>query len=138
LKYQDAAARFTLDSATEFLFGKDVGSLSAGLPYPPNSNISNSASFFEHPSNQFVQAFAETQEWAVSRTRHGRRWRLYEFWKDEVIERRKIMDAFVTPIVKEAIVQRQSLSGEKVAQEETNFLSNLVDATQGMVILLSL
>ncbi len=31
---QDVVARFTFDSATEFLFGKDVESIAAGLPYP--------------------------------------------------------------------------------------------------------
>ena len=30
-------SRFTLDSATEFLFGNCVESLSAGLPYPRNA-----------------------------------------------------------------------------------------------------
>ncbi|KAF9016963.1 cytochrome P450, partial [Hymenopellis radicata] len=51
--FQDVVSRFTLDSATEYLFGKDVESLSAGLPYPPLSNIPNPIHFENHPSNLF-------------------------------------------------------------------------------------
>ena len=40
---QDIASRITLDSATEFLFGQDVQSLSTGLPYLFYSPLSQSS-----------------------------------------------------------------------------------------------
>lgn len=60
---QDLVSRFTLDSATEFLFGHCVHSLSAGLPYspnfppPPGAIVNNEA----NPANQFAKAFGEAQ-----------------------------------------------------------------------------
>ncbi|CAA7263613.1 unnamed protein product [Cyclocybe aegerita] len=50
---QDLIGRFTLDSATEFLFGHSVDSLAAGLPYPPKFAHLTPASFHAHPSNIF-------------------------------------------------------------------------------------
>ncbi|KAJ3713074.1 hypothetical protein C8R42DRAFT_298842 [Lentinula raphanica] len=59
--FQDVVARFTLDSATEFLFGKDVESLGANLPYPDGSALANDLSILNHPSNVFVRAFMQGQ-----------------------------------------------------------------------------
>lgn len=56
LAFQDAIGRFTLDSATVHLYGKDVRSLEAGLPYPPYdiSGKRNPDTYESHPSNLFV------------------------------------------------------------------------------------
>ncbi|KAF7358094.1 Glycosyltransferase family 39 protein [Mycena venus] len=56
---QDVVSRFTLDSATEFLFGKSADSLSAGLAYPEAASQKNAPSLSSHPSNIFVNAFME-------------------------------------------------------------------------------
>ncbi|PPQ73115.1 hypothetical protein CVT26_014736, partial [Gymnopilus dilepis] len=51
---QDLASRFTMDSATEFLFAQDVRSLDAGLPYPyyaPPANSVEGGVNWDHPAN---------------------------------------------------------------------------------------
>ena len=84
IDFQDMVARFTLDSATEYLFGYDVNSSGAGLAYPDGSPQSNAPYFFNHPSNRFVQAFGTGQYFTAVRVQVGTAWRLVEFWKDRV------------------------------------------------------
>jgi hypothetical protein len=81
-------ARFTLDSATEFLFGKDVGSLGANLPYPAGSPLAQDPSILDHPSNAFVRAFMQGQNATAYRARFGWHWPLKEFWSDKVLPHR--------------------------------------------------
>ncbi|KAG5645279.1 hypothetical protein DXG03_006581 [Asterophora parasitica] len=102
---QELASRFTLDSATEFLFGNDVGSLSAGLTYPPPSlSYPHSPSYTEeHPSNRFVNAFLAGQTLISLRSRYGPSWALVEFWRDEVRPHRAVVDELVEPILEEAL-----------------------------------
>ncbi|TFK35037.1 cytochrome P450 monooxygenase pc-3 [Crucibulum laeve] len=54
---QDLASRFTMDSATEFLFSQDVRSLDAGLPYPYYSPLAELSEARDHPANKFSRAF---------------------------------------------------------------------------------
>ena len=88
--FQDLVSRFTLDSATEFLFGYDINSSGAGLPYPEYAKERNTETFTKHPSNVFVKAFAEGQELTVHRYRAGSAWRLVEFFSDSVNPRRYV------------------------------------------------
>ena len=90
IDFQDMIARFTLDSATEFLFGYDINSSGAGLPYPEYAKERNTETFTKHPSNVFVKAFAEGQELTVHRYRAGSAWRLVEFFSDSVNPRRYV------------------------------------------------
>lgn len=132
--FQDAVGRFTLDSATEFLFGKDVGSLSAGIPYPASSGVTDPASFTNHPSNSFVRAFFEGQEGTVKRFQLGPLWRLSEFWKDVVISSRATINDYVDPMIAEAIAAKKSLKGSNLAgekSEDASLLAQLVENTQG-------
>ncbi|KAF8918972.1 cytochrome P450 [Mucidula mucida] len=126
--FQDVVSRFTLDSATEYLFGKDVESLSAGLPYPPSSNIPNPIHFENHPSNVFVRAFLEGQELIAKRTRYGQTWRLMEFWKNKVTPQRQIVDEFVTPMMKDAFKRKAAGQLEKDSAAG-DLLSSLVVGT---------
>lgn len=66
---QDAVSRFTLDSASEFLFGKDVQSLSTGLPYP--HHIAGTHASRSTPSETFAVAVSESQEALSQRLRTG-------------------------------------------------------------------
>ncbi|KAI6099109.1 cytochrome P450 [Pisolithus sp. B1] len=82
--FQDMVGRFTLDSATEFLFGKSVGSLSAGLVYPKHSPPGQNEEYVNHPSNLFARAISEAQSQAMLRSSFGTIWRLAEFWRDRI------------------------------------------------------
>ncbi|KAJ7592506.1 cytochrome P450 monooxygenase pc-3 [Mycena floridula] len=143
---QDAVSRFTLDSATTFLFGKDVESLSAGLPYPHDANKPSSV---DHPSNMFVKAFTDAQDRSVFRSKFGRDWPLAEFWRDRVVEPKKGVDEFIVPIVKEAIRRKvgqaaveknrsganEKNSTEREVQEGESLLDHLVHHTTDPKIL---
>ncbi|KAK0436982.1 cytochrome P450 [Desarmillaria tabescens] len=103
INFQDVVARFTMDSSTEYLFGKDIDSLSAGLPYPPESPMAGDPHFVNHPSNSFVQAFAKAQEQIVIRFQRGPSWPLHEFWADEIHPLRQVINRFVQPMISEAL-----------------------------------
>lgn len=77
--FQDLISRFTLDSATEFLFGNDVHSLAGGLPYPYYHSTTSTSDSDAHPSTRFVHAFQEAQMITAFRSRFGSHWPLFEF-----------------------------------------------------------
>ncbi|KAF9471160.1 cytochrome P450 monooxygenase pc-2 [Pholiota conissans] len=135
--FQDLVSRFTLDSATEFLFGVSVGSLSAGIPYPPSSMSKNPASFYNHPSNVFVQAFMEGQARTAVRYSMGAEWPLGEFWNDQVLSARKIMDEFTEPLTQKALADREKrlLLDKNNEGDEVTLLDHLVNHTQDPRIL---
>ncbi|KAK0227029.1 cytochrome P450 monooxygenase pc-3 [Armillaria nabsnona] len=98
--FQDLAGRFTLDSATEFLFGKDVRSLSASLPYPFYAPLSLSDK--ESASDEFARAFGEAQLETALRTRFAGYWPLFEFWTDRTKAKMITVRKFLDPILAEA------------------------------------
>ncbi|EIW81921.1 cytochrome P450 [Coniophora puteana RWD-64-598 SS2] len=136
--FQDMVSRFTLDSATEFLFGKDLQSLSAGLLYPPNSPLAATSAAKDHPANVFAQAFLESQVATVFRMTYGSAWRLREFWADEVQKHMDVCNAFIEPVVKDALARKREAKEKglgqvrekgKVADEDT-LLDYLVNVTE--------
>ncbi|PPQ73503.1 hypothetical protein CVT24_007649 [Panaeolus cyanescens] len=137
--FQDLIARFTLDSATEFLFGNDAKSLAGGLPYPHYIQSSNSnTQFNDHPSSRFVNAFSQAQSVTSFRMRFGVHWPLTEFWHDKIKEPMKVVHDFIDPIVAQAIERKRELKA--VAQEEQDkddetLLENLVNSTEDPIIL---
>jgi hypothetical protein len=137
LSTQDLVSRFTLDSASEFLFGHDVGSLSANIPYPASASHLNKPSFYNHPSTIFVKAFTEGQNLTVARSSLGNDWPLFEFWSDKVAPLRKVIDNFTEPLMEDALAKRNlELSkgaDAKDDDEKGNLLAYLVKHTQGML-----
>lgn len=136
IDFQDMVARFTLDSATEFLFGYDINSSGAGLPYPDIAKERNTETFTKHPSNTFVKAFAEGQELAVSRFRSGSAWRAVEFWSDIVQPRREVVDNYVDRILADPEFQKAAQSTEPgKASESASLLHHLVTYTKDPKVL---
>ncbi|KAH8119743.1 cytochrome P450 monooxygenase pc-1 [Phellopilus nigrolimitatus] len=144
---QDLVSRFTLDSATEFLFGHCVHILSAGLPYSPNAAAENSmlgAASAPDPSNAaslFSQAFADAQSTAARRGRFGSLWPLFEFWKDKTQEDMKVINTFIEPILQEAVTKKKALKGtgamqeKKEIEEGATLLDHLINYTEDTKIL---
>ncbi|KAF9547694.1 cytochrome P450 monooxygenase pc-2 [Agrocybe pediades] len=131
---QDLFGRFTLDSATEFLFGQTVDSLSAELPYPPTYSHKNTAAYHYHPSNVFVKAFSQGLDY--TETRIEDMWPLFEFGKDKIKPLRKIMDEFTKPMIEKALSHREKeKGGQSNGKEAETVLSSLVDHTQDEQIL---
>ena len=125
-----------MDSATEFLFGNNVESLSADIPYPASAHL-NKPSFYNHPSTIFVKAFSKGQDLTAARSAFGKEWPLVEFWSDKVTPFRKVMDNFTEPLMEDAIAKRNLKLSDKGANakgddENGNLLAHLVKHTQGM------
>lgn len=134
---QDAVARFTLDSATAFLFGRCVHALRSGLPYPYNAPVSvNRQSAELSVAERFGQAFGEAQ-WAIAkRGSFGALWPLGEITKDATEEPMQVVRAFIEPILADALSKHQrggaqAASDEEKLGEAETLLDYLVKHTQG-------
>ncbi|KAI0344275.1 cytochrom P450 [Trametopsis cervina] len=129
IDFQDLVARFTLDSATEFLFGKDLCSLSAGLPYASTSGRTDAHSAKDHPANKFANSFWEAQELTAKRAMFMKAWPLWEFWTNTVDKHTATMDAFIEPLLKEAIAKKGQAKNTSGDEEDETLLQNLVKST---------
>ena len=127
---QDVLFRFTLDTATEFLFGQDVESLTAGLPYPSTHKGHTRRT---HPSDEFALAFDRAQEYVFPRGLYGRLWPLAEFWKDTVAVERNLTDKFISPLIEAALQKKMNANGVYELKEGGTLLDHLVHQTDGMV-----
>ena len=133
-------SRFTIDAATEFLFGADIRTLSVGLPYPASSSLSNSAAFLDHPSTKFVDAFLKGLHLIMRRQEYGPAWPLAEFWKNKVKPHRKVVDQFIEPILAKALetVDKTTLPDTEKPNTEDTLLNHLIKQTQGRFSLVPL
>lgn len=143
---QDAVARFTLDSATAFLFGRCVHALGTGLPYPHNAPLMTGQGRNSHGSvaEKFGKAFAEAQQAISKRSSFGTLWALGEVTKDSTEEPMQVVRAFIEPILADALAkQKEEISmspvdkekGDVITEEET-LLHYLVKHTQGKISLM--
>ncbi|KAJ7023152.1 cytochrome P450 [Mycena alexandri] len=147
--FQDMVSRFTMDSASSFLFGQNVRSLDAGLPYPyyvtTDPEYSTRAATV-HPSNAFANAFQEAQTITAMRTRLGQHWPLREFWLDRLEKPMSIVRGFLDPVLKEAVAKKRAMAtsaekekindvGEREVQEGESLLDHLVNYTEDHTIL---
>ena len=120
------------------MFGRDVGSLSANIPYPASAAHLNKSSFYNHPSTIFAKAFSEGLNLTALRTSLGHDWPLLEFWSDKVAPFRKVIDNFIEPLMEEAIATRnlelsKGADAKDDDDEKGNLLAYLVKHTQGML-----
>ncbi|KAJ7677044.1 cytochrome P450 [Mycena polygramma] len=146
--FQDMVARFTMDTATSFLFGQDVRSLDAGLPYPhyvAASTVSPAAAT-AHPSSAFATAFQEAQTVTALRHRFGAHWPLAEFWVDRLARPMGVVRGFLDPILKEAVAKKRAMAmnkseektnevGDREVQEGESLLDHLVNYSEHYTIL---
>ncbi|QRV88400.1 cytochrome P450 family protein [Ceratobasidium sp. AG-Ba] len=99
IDFQDLVARFTLDSGTEFLFGKDICSLDSPLPYPHAPPADKSASF--------AFAFGRAQEQLTVRSGLSTLWPLFEMFHDRTREDMRVIEAYVKPILREKLDEKK-------------------------------
>ncbi|KAF4568490.1 hypothetical protein EYR36_010502 [Pleurotus pulmonarius] len=115
IDFQDLMGRFTLDSATEFLFGSCVHSLNGRLPYPYDKQLLHYSRFDsgEEVAEKFANAFLQAQYIIAGRERMGWTWPLTEIWGDKTNKHMKVVDAFIAPIIKDAVRKKSSSDAEK-------------------------
>jgi cytochrome P450 len=116
-----------------------VQTLSAGLPYPHNAVYVNVKRTPEgDAANAFAHAFLQAQEVIAIRERYGWVWPLAEMFKDETYEPMQVVNAYIEPIVKDALAKKQTSSsqgkGEENLDEET-LLGHLVRVTNDPIVL---
>ncbi|KDR74361.1 hypothetical protein GALMADRAFT_250232 [Galerina marginata CBS 339.88] len=144
---QDLASRFTMDSATEFLFSQDVHSLDAGLPHPHYSPLASTVAH-DHPANKFARAFDEAQRLIALRSRRGKNWPLAEFWKDKAAEQMVVINGFINPIMKAAVEKKRAsrvgdekpasesvLAHEREVKDGESLLEHLINYTEDETVL---
>lgn len=137
---QDLMSRFTLDSATEFLFGSCVHSLATVLPYPfhaPSSLTQRESS----PAEDFALAFTQAQDAVNFRVRMGPYiWPWFELFGSKTKGPMRVVDAFLDPILKAAVEKARvektlgtatsNDSKEEIGEDDT-LLDHLVKYTDG-------
>ncbi|KAJ1305083.1 hypothetical protein OPQ81_000123 [Rhizoctonia solani] len=97
--FQDLVGRFTLDSATEFLFGSSTHSLDAPLPRPNEPPTDESATF--------AAAFGRAQELLMGRFVLGGFWPWFELFKDKTEGSMKVINAFTNPILQAKLKEKR-------------------------------
>ncbi|KAH7929018.1 cytochrome P450 [Leucogyrophana mollusca] len=137
---QDLFFRFTLDSATEFLFGYCVDTISAGLPYPHDVIPPEAPTGKAKTAEDFAYAFAQVQYALSSRLTKGQMWPLFELFGDKTEKHMKVVNAFIQPIMEEAIEKRRLASQSleeplKGASDDDTLIDHLVRLTTDPVVL---
>ncbi|KAH0579505.1 hypothetical protein H2248_002361 [Termitomyces sp. 'cryptogamus'] len=143
IDFQDLMSRFTLDSATEFLFGHCVHSLNAGIPYPHNATYvpPDSATPQAKRANEFATAFAQAQEVISSRERYGWIWPMMEIFEDRTKKPMETVRAYLDPIIQDAIVKNAnapktgSEKSESHVEEGETLIDHLVRLSSDPVVL---
>jgi len=129
-------ARFTLDSAAEFLLGVSTNSLDAPLPMPYNSPETLRKEVIEStPSTRFAKAFAGAQLLLLDRFDLAHLWPLGEMFGDKMEEPMKDVNGFVEAIVRNVIERKGK---EDAKQDEDTLLEHLVTVTDGKTLSCSL
>ncbi|KZV72290.1 cytochrome P450 [Peniophora sp. CONT] len=138
IDFQDMCSRITLDSATAFLFNHDVASLSAGLIYPPGApeSVNHDKA---HPSNAFAHAFSSAQHRIAFRSFLGDVWALTELTGDKTKKDMDIVNAYIEPIIEEAIRNKREGKvaevDEKTVEGHTSLLDYLLSVTEDRAVI---
>ena len=108
LDFEDLIARFTVDVASEFLFGENL----------------NTLSFEKDGFSSFTSAFMGLQELVWSRGMFGDLWPLLELFKDKSEKNKRVVRSWVDPLVVRAVrIQKEMKEkGQIVNPDECTFL----------------
>lgn len=135
---QDLYGRFILDSASEFLFGKDMETLSASLPVPGETAMGPKGSATEDTWGSFTRAFDMAQLNITNRGRIGSMWPLFELFKDQNEEHCTVVKQWLDPLVEQVLENKRIMrkAGITSSIAEKNFLQHLTDSTDGQFFFL--
>jgi cytochrome P450 len=140
LDIQDLNSRFTLDSASEFLFGRCVHTLRSGLPYPHNvPSLTSDKIKGISAAEEFSKAFSDAQKVISDRATMSSLWPLAEIFGDRSKESMKVVRAFLDPLIEEALRDKQkkgnagnvSSNMKNDIKEGETLLDHLVKVTDG-------
>ncbi|KIY52273.1 cytochrome P450 monooxygenase pc-1 [Fistulina hepatica ATCC 64428] len=132
IDFQDLMARFTMDSATGFLFGNCLESLGAGLPYPYNVPLIPAGSTTPQAikATEFVSGARRGQISIANRARGGWTWPLKEVFVDKTAEPRAVVTGYIRPFIEEALAKRNLVTdADGKTDDDEVLLDHLVKAT---------
>lgn len=133
---QDLVSRFALDSASEFLFGIKLDTLSQPLTVPgkvklgPKGSIpSEGATKFD----EFTEAFERVAVVITRRGVQGATWPLLELFKDKSEDAIATIMSWMEPVVEQAMAKndRRKEAGFEIAANDHVFLDFLASKTDG-------
>lgn len=133
---QDIYSRFALDAASEFLFGKNVDTLSWQLPLPGTALIGPKGSATADEFGSFAQAFENAQVTVMRRSRRGYFWPAYEILQCDPHEAdMKIIQQWVDPLVERVLENKSNMrkAGVQNSLDQSVFLEYLADNTEGQL-----
>lgn len=117
LDLEDLFARFTVDTASEFLFGENLNTLSFG-----NDGF-----------HSFTHSFMDIQAILLNRSLLGNFWPLLELFVDKTAGHQKVIRGWVDPLVVRAVQIQKEMKekGQTVDPNDCTFLEYLATTTQG-------
>ena len=118
LDFEDLVARLTVDTASEFLFGENLDTLSYG----------------EDGFGSFTDAFMAIQEQLCRRNLLGGSWPLFELFEDKCEKHKRVIRGWVDPLVTRAVQIQKEMKekGQTVDPKDTTFLEYLATTTEGI------
>ncbi|KAF9220585.1 cytochrome P450 monooxygenase CYP63 [Gyrodon lividus] len=134
---QDLYARFTIDAASEFLFGKNLDTLSGKLPMAGLTTLSDRGSVTEDAWGTFAKAFEAVQQIITIRARTGLLWPVFELFDDKTMPYVDTIRQWVDPLVRQTLEDKAAAKklGVNGNLEDKTFLQHLADSTEdaGMI-----
>ena len=117
IDFQDLAARFTIDAASEFLFGHNLDTLS----------------YHADGFDAFMDAFVQIQRIALDRSLQAGLWPLFEPFGDKSKKYSDILKKWVTPLVERALEHKRRMSekGQSITDDQSTLLEYLTIAFDG-------
>lgn len=133
LDVQDLFGRFVLDAASEFLFGKNLDTLSGTLPLAGEAKLGPKGSLAEDSWGSFAAAFEMAQLNITNRARLGSIWPLFELFKDKNEKHCQVIRQWLYSLVQHAVDERAEMekAGNVKYTYEKSFLHHLVQNTTG-------
>ncbi|KAG6811218.1 hypothetical protein H0H92_008479 [Tricholoma furcatifolium] len=138
LDAQDLYARFTIDAASEFLFGRNLSTLSGDLPIPGETPMGPKGSATRDSWGTFTGAFEAAQTIVASRTRIGWLWPLFEMFGDRSERYCRVIRRWLDPLVRQALQDRERERERGTTDgslKDKTFLQHLVDSTSDPVLI---
>lgn len=133
---QDLFSRFTLDTASEFLFGIPLNTLRKPLPQAGCVRIGQrgSQSVDDHNKfEEFTEAFEKAQVIIARRTNVGSLWPLFELLRDKTEDNMVVVKRWLDPLAQKAVERKlgRREEGAKLSLEDATYLDFLADNTDG-------
>jgi hypothetical protein len=130
---QDLYSRFSLDAASEFLFGRNLDTLSASLPVAGRTPMGPKGSATYDTWGSFTHAFEMSQQIVTRRARLGYFWPVSELFGDKSAQYVQAIRRWLDPIVVQSLADKAQMgcAGLNSPVEEKTFLQHLTESTEG-------